>query len=169
MPGAGALAFHRDSAYFDLEPSSVTTVWIALDDMTPSIGPLQYVRGSHAWTQGRVGSAQQFFPDKKNHRSLLLSAATQIGLMESDLDIVAVDVEAGGAGIHNGRLWHGSDANRSTDQPRRGLSVHFVPGSARFASREGRTLAHRQMEAASASWTDQMPDESLFPVTHRGP
>ena len=37
-PGASALVFHRDSAYFDFAPPHVVTVWIALDDMTKEVG-----------------------------------------------------------------------------------------------------------------------------------
>ena len=36
------LVFHRDSTYFDFDPSDVVTVWLALDDMTPDLGPLEY-------------------------------------------------------------------------------------------------------------------------------
>lgn len=39
--GASALVFHRDSPYFDFEPANVITVWIALDDMTNEVGPLE--------------------------------------------------------------------------------------------------------------------------------
>ena len=40
-PGASPLTFHRDSAYFDFVPSDVITVWLALDDMLPELGPLE--------------------------------------------------------------------------------------------------------------------------------
>lgn len=40
-PGAGPLVFHRDSTYFDFNPADVTTVWLALDDMVPELGPLE--------------------------------------------------------------------------------------------------------------------------------
>eukprot|EP00435_Cladocopium_sp_Y103_P030424 s1184_g7.t1 len=58
-PGAGPLVFHRDSPYFDFEPDDVITIWIALDDMTMDLGPLEYVVGSHRWG-GRRGTAAQF-------------------------------------------------------------------------------------------------------------
>ena len=70
-PGASALTFHRDSAYFDFNPEEVTTVWLALDDMDEDVGPLVYVPKSHEWGEGRVGSAQSFFD--KSHKDLLFS------------------------------------------------------------------------------------------------
>ena len=53
-PGAPSLAFHRDSPYFEpfFPQEVVATVWIALDDMDPEIGPLVYVPGSHLWPKG---------------------------------------------------------------------------------------------------------------------
>lgn len=45
-PGGAPLTFHRDSAYLDMLPDDVITVWIALDDLDPTLGPLQYVHGA---------------------------------------------------------------------------------------------------------------------------
>ena len=60
---------HHFSAYFDLDPDDIVTVWIALDDMRlPNVGPLQYVNGSHLWRDHQSGGTEGFF--HKNHRSL---------------------------------------------------------------------------------------------------
>ncbi len=78
-PGAPPLAYHRDSPYFMFDPNPVATVWIALDDMTDDLGPLTYVRGSHLWGDGRVGSSQNFFQDDGG-MALLYSAARREGI-----------------------------------------------------------------------------------------
>ena len=69
---------------------------------------LEYVEGSHAWGDGRVGSAEQFF-DSRDPTALLYDAARREGIAEPEASLVVerLDVPAGGAGIHNGRLWHG--------------------------------------------------------------
>jgi ectoine hydroxylase-related dioxygenase (phytanoyl-CoA dioxygenase family) len=36
-------------------------VWVALDEMVPELGPLEYVSGSHLWGDGRSGTASHFF------------------------------------------------------------------------------------------------------------
>ena len=55
------------SAYFDLEPNQIVTVWVALDDMRDErVGPLQYVRSSHLWNDQWSGGTEGFF--HKNHR-----------------------------------------------------------------------------------------------------
>lgn len=162
-PGGAPLTFHRDSPYFDFVPSDVVTVWIALDDMEDDLGPLEYVRGSHRWGEGRVGSANQFF-DAADRFALLHDAARREGLNDpaTQLHIERLAVRAGGVGIHNGRLWHGSGPNSSATKPRRGLGIHFVPADARLRDPDaGTTLAHR-FRAADGS--DTLPHES-FPVT----
>lgn len=147
-PGAAPLTFHRDSAYFDFQPEHVITVWIALDDMLEELGPLEYVRASHLW-DGRVGSAQLFF-DKRDRHALLRDAALQAGVAEDELEVISLKSRAGGCGIHDGKLWHGSGKNMSATKPRRGLGIHFVPSTAKFKLASGKTLAHRAQAAHMA-------------------
>ena len=86
-----------------------------------------------------------------------------IAAPEASLVVERLDVPAGGAGIHNGRLWHGSGRNRSRTQPRRGLGIHFVPADARFRDAENgyETLAHRFRDPSGGN---ALPDHA-FPVT----
>lgn len=137
-PGASPLVFHRDSPYFMFHPSDVVTVWFALDDMDAELGPLEYVKTSHKWGDGRVGSASQFFQSNSKH--LLESAAEREGLDPETLDIVSMaGLKAGGLSIHDGKIWHGSDRNTSKTRPRRGLGLHFVPANARFTADASRS------------------------------
>jgi hypothetical protein len=124
-PGAGALVFHRDSTYFSDFADEVVTVWIALDAMDAELGPLEYVVGSHRWGDGRRGSAKHFFD--RDRRSLLDDAARREGLEPAQLVLQPALVGRGGAGIHNGRTWHGSGPNDSATRSRRGVGLHFVP------------------------------------------
>ena len=132
-PGAPPLTYHRDAPYFMFAPSAVVTVWVACDDMTEDLGPLVYVKGSHQWGEGRVGSAGTFF-QRDGGVSLLRSAVEREGLnFEDDVEFVSMaGLRAGGLSIHDGRCWHGSGRNKSECKPRRGLGLHFVPAEARF-------------------------------------
>jgi hypothetical protein len=134
-PGAPPLVFHRDSPYFDFEPSDVVTVWLALDRMDRELGPLEYVKASHRWGDARTGSASVFFDEDRT--ALMHSAAAAEGIDPHGLELVSLEgLEAGSVGIHNGRTWHGSGPNTSKSRPRRGLGVHFVPADVRFKSGE---------------------------------
>ena len=136
-PGSQPLVFHRDSPYFMFTPDDVITVWIALDDMDKELGPLEYVRGSHRWGDGRVGSSSSFF--QSDTRNLLYSAAAREGIEESSLEFISmVGLSAGGLSIHHGKTWHGSGKNESNQRPRRGLGLHFVPAEVKFIKEDAK-------------------------------
>jgi hypothetical protein len=152
-PGAPPLVFHRDSPYFMFEPSEVVTVWIALDDMEPSLGPLEYVVGSHTWGDGRVGSANQFF--QSDTKALLWSAARREGMDLESLQFVSMaGTRRGGLSIHHGKIWHGSPKNSSRAKPRRGLGLHFVPACVRFTADASRSKLWRSYVGNNNSTDD---------------
>lgn len=65
--------------------------------MEPELGPLEYVEGSHAWGDGRIGSAIQFF-DTRGPRDLLHAAARLEGIDDpvKELEVTMIRVRAGG-------------------------------------------------------------------------
>ena len=145
------------------------TVWVAFDDMVEELGPLVYVKGSHKWGEGRVGSAGTFF-QRDGGVSLLKSAAEREGLnFDQDVEFVSMAaLEAGGISIHDGRCWHGSGGNKSERNPRRGLGLHFVPAEVRFTADAAKSrLWKRYVEPHIESGLDvgdiELPEED-FPL-----
>ena len=164
-PNAPPLVFHRDSPYFMFVPSDVVTVWIALDDMDPELGPLEYVKKSHRWGDGRVGSASQFF--QPNVKRLLKSAAEREGLTLEELEIISMaGLKAGGLSIHHGKIWHGSGKNNSKTKPRRGVGLHFVPANVQFTSEAAHSSLWRSYVAETENPEDVELPEGDFPVTY---
>ena len=167
-PGSPPLTYHRDSPYFMFAPSAVVTVWVAFDDMVEELGPLVYVRGSHKWGEGRVGSAGTFF-QRDGGVSLLRSAAEREGLVEEDVKFVSMEgLLAGGISIHDGRCWHGSGSNRSECNPRRGLGLHFVPAEVRFTADAAKSRLYRSyvepcIESGQNIGDIELPEED-FPI-----
>lgn len=161
-PGAPPLVFHRDSPYFMFEPNEVVTVWVALDDMDASIGPLEYVRSSHLWGEGRVGTASQFF--QSDYQTLLRSAAAKQGVEKVEVVSMA-GLPRGSISIHNGRTWHGSSRNESGTRPRRGVGLHFVPSTARFTAKAVKSSLWRQYVADGEETPEsiELPEED-FPI-----
>lgn len=159
--GAGPLAFHRDTTYFDFVPKEVATVWFTLDDTRATtefdMGPLEYCAGSHRWGIARRGSANQFFdPD---YKAMLRDAAQRevagcgasashdeehpmhsVWKSAAHLQIRRVEVDAGSFSIHNGNTWHGSGGNKHPSAFRRGFGLHFIPGDAVFDVKDLGTL-----------------------------
>lgn len=174
-PGAKPLAFHRDSPYFMFNPNDVVTVWVALDDMTEDVGPLEYVRGSHLWETGQhVGSARQFFQSNGGMK-LLHSAAVQAGVLSEGsreeecagkLEFVSMrGLRAGGISIHDGRTWHGSGKNQSTVRPRRGLGLHFVPAEVQFTAEAAKSSLWRQYVSENDNPEEVLLPPEDFPLT----
>ena len=172
-PGSPPLAYHRDSPYFMFDPCPVATVWIALDDMyDEDIGPLTYVKSSHLWNDGRVGSSQNFF-QSNGGVALLYSAAERAGVSDykDSLEYVSMKgLGAGGLSIHDGRTWHGSGGNKS-DRPRRGIGLHFVPVDVKWTeSAMNSKLWRRYVQDAVENGEDVGSieiDECDFPVVYR--
>lgn len=135
-PRSGPIGFHRDAAYMG---EGVVTVWITLDDLEPSLGPLEYARGSHAWPSPPYEGYTPSLFGRKDFRAELHKAAEYC---QANLDLVQVLVPRGGGSIHTGGTWHGSGVNTSC-RPRRGLGIHFGPRGARP---EPPTSLARQMD-----------------------
>jgi hypothetical protein len=47
LVGSPGTAYHQDYSYQPFDRKGSLTLWIALADMTPEMGPLRYLRGSH--------------------------------------------------------------------------------------------------------------------------
>src|SRR3990170_4872865 len=63
-PGTKAIGFHQDSSYADyLVPPEMITCWISLHDTEADAGPLELVRGSHAWPKSPPQRTQFHAPD----------------------------------------------------------------------------------------------------------
>lgn len=129
--------------------------------MDAELGPLEYVKGSHHWGEGRVGTSRQFYQHTGGMK-LMLSAAASEGLSIEDLEIISMaGLKAGGITIHDGRTWHGSGKNASDTRPRRGLGLHFVPANVKFTSDARHSKLWRPYWEMGA---DELPEDD-FPIT----
>ena len=152
-PGATPLGFHQDDSYCHwVVPPGFTTCWMALDDTSAVGGTLEYVRGSHRW--GVFPVIGQFHaPD--DYREALRAAAAKVG---AHVEIVPVEVPAGGCAIHAGGTFHGSDRNRS-GSPRRSLVTHCLSSATRFHPTNVSYIYSRYRRVG-----DDTMDESFFPI-----
>jgi ectoine hydroxylase-related dioxygenase (phytanoyl-CoA dioxygenase family) len=152
-PGAKSLGFHQDDSYCGwVVPRGFTTFWMALDDTSAAGGTIEYARGSHRWgVSPKVGE----FHAPEDYRKALETAARAVG---ARVELVPVEVPAGGCAIHAGGTWHGSDANRART-PRRSLVTHCIAAEARFHPTEVSYIYSRYRRVG-----DDTMDESFFPI-----
>jgi 2-oxoglutarate-dependent dioxygenase len=152
-PGAKSLGFHQDDSYGDwVVPPGFTTLWMTLDDTTAAGGTIEYARGSHRWG---VFPPMGEFHAPADYRAALERAAASIG---ERVDLLAVEVPAGGCAIHAGGTWHGSGVNLGQD-PRRSLVTHCLSSEARFHPTEVSYIYSRYRRVG-----DDTMDESFFPI-----
>ncbi len=121
-PGGVQKPYHQDSAYFTIEPLSLVTCWIALDDVTRDNGCMWVIPGSHTgelhdhsqpWEV--AGRVDKQIPDDK------IDFSREVPILLS----------AGSCSFHHSVLLHRSGPN-NTDSHRRGLAIHYMSAHSRW-------------------------------------
>ena len=155
-PGGKTLGYHQDAAYDDwIIPQTMMTCWMSLDDTKKETGTLEYVRGSHKW--GLQPPKGKFHSPDDYREQLEIFAKKN----NKELDIVYVEVPAGGAAFHHGYMWHGSGINTS-NKHRRAIVSHCVPSDSKFhPTNEGGTA--RIYKKYKKKNNDRL-DEEFFPL-----
>jgi ectoine hydroxylase-related dioxygenase (phytanoyl-CoA dioxygenase family) len=111
-----AHGLHQDSAYWPMDPPTLVTVSIALDDATPANGCIQVIPGSHRWGLQQWGHIAR---DKDEP----LTDRTDIDL-SGRMD---VPLRAGSALLFHSLLVHGSGPNHSPHPRNTALYAYFSP------------------------------------------
>jgi len=111
--GSG-VPYHQDNAYFCRTPPDMLTVWIAIDPVTESNGPIYFVQGSHK--QGVLPTK----PSGVRGNSIGLADAVSIPLEEQFCGLL----NPGDATIHHCNTIHHSAPN-TTDQARLGFLLVY--------------------------------------------
>jgi 2-oxoglutarate-dependent dioxygenase len=156
-PSGKALLCHQDAAYVDwLSPPNMTTCWMALDDTSADAGTIYYVRGSNHWPHARVGGEFHAPDDWLGHVKAAKPA-------ELELELVPIEVPAGGAAFHDGWTFHGSPSNERADRERRAIVSHMVSTETRWAVG---TAPHPVYSKYRRPGETEL-DEAFFPILWR--
>ena len=113
---------HQDGYFFCLTPCRAITLWIALEDIAPEQGCLNYVQGSHRYgmrahgSSGVLGFSQAILDfghpfDRENARSF--------------------PCQAGHLMAHHALTIHWAEGNRSGDRTRQAMGAVFYGKSSR--------------------------------------
>ena len=155
-PSGKALLCHQDAAYLDhLDPPNMTTCWMALDDTAADTGTIYYVRGSHLWAQSARGGTFHAPEDWLGH--VRDSMPT-----ETELELVPIEVPAGGAAFHDGWTFHGSPPNERADAQRRSIISHLITADTRWNPAHAHPIYSRYRRPGELEL-----DEAFFPVLWR--
>jgi ectoine hydroxylase-related dioxygenase (phytanoyl-CoA dioxygenase family) len=114
----GFVSWHQDATYWGLDPNDVITAWVALTDVTPENGYMEFLPGSHKTDQ--LPHVDTF------HKDNLLSRGQEIAVEVDKTKTVGIPLRAGEMSLHHIKLVHGSEPNRSNDR-RIGLAIRYIP------------------------------------------
>ncbi|MCY4118187.1 MAG: phytanoyl-CoA dioxygenase family protein [Caldilineaceae bacterium] len=112
------IGWHQDYNYWGAweEDSELFTAWVALSDVSPEAGPMNFVAGSHRW--GLSTESDFYSQEYASLRETIRSAHGQ------EWREVPAILPPGSASFHQKLTFHGSGPNLSS-QPRRSFAVHM--------------------------------------------
>jgi ectoine hydroxylase-related dioxygenase (phytanoyl-CoA dioxygenase family) len=152
-PSGKALLCHQDAAYLQfLAPKNMTTCWMALDDTRADTGTIFYVRGSNHWPRATQGGTFHAPDDWLGH----VRDSVPPG---QDLELVPIEVPAGGAAFHDGWTFHGSPPNERADAERRSIISHMVSTVTTWSDGAPHPIYSRYRRPGESEL-----DEAFFPV-----
>ena len=155
-PSGKALLCHQDAAYLDhFDPPNMTTSWMALDDTAADTGTIYYVRGSHRWPHAPLGGNFHAPDDWLAH----VVSSKPPGV---ELELVPIEVPAGGAAFHDGWTFHGSPPNERADAQRRSIISHMISTDTRWNPDHPHPIYSRYRRPGEAEL-----DEAFFPILWR--
>jgi len=121
-------SWHQDQAAVPLMTDKFLTIWIALDDILPSMGPLLFAKGSHKeLAQISIRNTQLKYRVEKSSQYL------------KDIDFIKKDYQIqepfsflkGDATIHLGWTFHRAPSNPTT-KIRRALAISYFEDGAKI-------------------------------------
>jgi ectoine hydroxylase-related dioxygenase (phytanoyl-CoA dioxygenase family) len=152
-PGTKSLGMHQDGSYLDyLVPPEMVTVWVALDDTSADAGTITYAAGSHRWPRAEKNRGEFHAPPD------WLEPAKRAVPAGGELQLVPIEVKAGGAAIHHFSTFHGSGPNTASIH-RRAVISHFLPADVQFHPEHVDLVYSRYRRVG-----DMSLDESFFPI-----
>ena len=125
LPGGSRTPWHQDSYYWPLDTSRILTIWIPLTPVTPCMGALRFVPGTHH--AGSLGDLQPVNDDEQELARLLAAQEWSV----RDLDTL----ERGDVSVHAGWMLHGAHPNRSA-VVREALTIIYFEDGARVTGDE---------------------------------
>jgi ectoine hydroxylase-related dioxygenase (phytanoyl-CoA dioxygenase family) len=154
----GIAAWHQDSTYFGLRPFDHVTAWVALCNVTPEAGPVEFAAGSHIRGQ---------LLQKANAVKNSVNTAGQIIVEWFDQSqIDRAILKPGQFSLHHTCVVHQSAPNRSNER-RIGLALSYIPtrtrhvGSKRMPARLVRGQdAHGHFDLQPPPRVDYGPEET---------
>lgn len=126
-----ATPWHQDGDYYPIRPLETTTIWIALDDVTPENGPMRFIPGSHK------GKRLYSHHREEDQDFTIYDVCDAEHFDESTAEELII--EAGQVSYHDVYMIHGSGPN-STDRRRAAFIVRLMPATSHYDHELGKSM-----------------------------
>ena len=143
----GIAAWHQDSTYFGLRPHDHVTAWVALCNVTPETGPVEFAVGSHI--RGQLQQKSGLIRNSVNTAGQIIVEWFD----QSQIDCAIL--KPGQFSFHHTCTVHQSQPNRS-DERRVGLALSYIPTRTRY-------IGKRRMPACLVRGRDEHGHFDLQP------
>jgi Phytanoyl-CoA dioxygenase (PhyH) len=150
-------AIHKDTAYVkvDTNPLALAATWLALEDVSPGTGELEYYIGSHRAPEFLFGGYSKWMEGFADEHDAFLQSlhddARTLGHVKGSFLAKKGDVL-----VWHADLAHGDSRVTQPDRTRRSLVTHFTAAEEEpFYRRNSR---HEQMEADGCIFVSQYGD-----------
>lgn len=153
--------WHHDHSYWPLEGREIYSVWIPLDGVTASTGALEFVRGSHLWSQ-------RFCPSDFDSGAVRMTRADEQPVPDIDAvvepaDRVVAAAEPGDCVVFHSLTLHRASGNGASDRRRRAVVLRLVGPDVRYDPRP-RTLP--LLWAPRLAPGQVLGEDPMFPTLH---
>jgi ectoine hydroxylase-related dioxygenase (phytanoyl-CoA dioxygenase family) len=128
---------------------------MALDDTRADTGTIFYVKGSNHWPHARLGGEFHAPDDWLGHARASMPEG-------AELELVPIEVPAGGAAFHDGWTFHGSPPNERADSERRAMVSHMISTDTRWNPAHPHGVYSKFRRPGEVEL-----DEAFFPVMWR--
>ena len=141
--GANPIPYHQDYSYWPFDRKGCVTLWIALVDLTPEMGPLRYLKGSHR--EGPLGLIEpRDIRDTYPH------------LRDSEV-VGGNAMKAGDAQAHWELTLHGSGRNKGPGR-REAVAFRYIRSDTIYVG-----LTHPHYDQFGLQPGDKFVDNDAFP------
>lgn len=151
--------WHHDGTYWPVAGDQVTTLWVALDDVTAESGAVEYIKGSHRW--GKRFLAVSFDPNQKYDEDL--PPVPDIDAERDRYDFAQFDMAPGDCTLHHALTVHGAPGNASSTRRRRAYVQRWAGDDVTYNPRPN---LQRMLEDPGIPAGAPL-DSDLFPVVWR--
>ncbi len=130
--------WHQDRPYWPVDGDQIISVWLALDPVTLDNGGLEYIRGSHRWSNFYRPEMWGNNPELANtFKRLQGEQIPDISANRDKYEFLSWDMEPGDCLVHHAMTVHGAPGNRTAKTRRRAYSTRWTGDDATWNPRPG--------------------------------